>query len=64
MAVVRVCREVRLIPTTLVTLVVRCHPGNSNKITADKVNEREDDVRSLWPLYSGLQALYNGKHNG
>ena len=29
----------------------------------DKLEEGEDDVKSVWPLWAGLHSCYNGNNN-
>ena len=36
--------------------------GHSWETAGDKSEEGEDDVKSAWPLYPGLQTCYNGRY--
>ena len=38
--------------------------GNSKKTAGDKPEEGRDDVKSSWPLRSGLHTCYNGLYRG
>ena len=37
--------------------------GNSGETASDKLEEGKDDVKSAWPLRSGLHTCYNGSYN-
>ena len=37
---------------------------SSFQTASDKLEEGEDDVKSSWPLWTGLHTCYNGKYNG
>ena len=38
--------------------------GNSKETAGDKPEEGRDDVKSSWPLRSGLHTCYNGAYRG
>lgn len=38
--------------------------GNYKETAGDKPEEGGDDVKSSWPLWSGLHTCYNGGYNG
>ena len=38
--------------------------GNSKETASDKLEEGRDDVKSSWPLRSGLHTCYNGAYRG
>ena len=38
--------------------------GNSRETASDKLEEGRDDVKSSWPLRSGLHTCYNGMYRG
>ena len=42
----------------------RCMLHVSYRTAGIKPEEGEDDVKSAWPLYSGLHTRYNGRYNG
>ena len=37
---------------------------SSFQTASDKLEEGGDDVKSSWPLWTGLHTCYNGKYNG
>ena len=40
------------------------YAGHSKKTAGDKLEEGGDDVKSSWPLWSGLHTCYNGGDSG
>ena len=38
--------------------------GHSKETAGDKLEEGGDDVKSSWPLRSGLHTCYNRRHSG
>ena len=40
------------------------YAGHSEKTAGDKLEEGGDDVKSSWPLRSGLHTCYNGGDSG
>ena len=40
------------------------YAGHSKKTAGDKLEEGGDDVKSSWPLRSGLHTCYNGGDSG
>ncbi len=40
------------------------HAGDSWRTAGDKPEEGGDDVKSSWPLRSGLHTCYNGRYKG
>ncbi len=67
MAVVSSCREMLgYVPQRAqpLPLVASSSAGHSRGTAGVKPEEGGDDVKSSWPLCSGLHTYYNGRYKG
>ena len=59
--------DVRLSPLTSATLIfsllVFFEKQDFKETADDELEEGEDDVKSVWPLWAGLHSCYNGNDN-